>query len=815
MESGKKKKLEETYERILNVGFCTVPYEDLSEIIVPDPMVYGTAKDERILSFDGVEALFRSQYEQIGNMKPVYDRKRIALRLSNGGNNAFIIEELTFTLSSDEEIHTIFLRATCVMEYLDNQWKLTHWHSSTPVDTENDPWHMEEWKREKEKLQQLVDQQTADLQIKNRELEIEAALERVRSVALSLTKSEQMLDVAESLYNELYSLGFKKIRNALIDIQNEDKNTFMDYDYSPEMGKTITLMSYDDDPILEEQRDELKNKEDGFFEIILEGQKLQDLINLRIKNGEEEDLRLLETDQLTYNMYSFGNGEIGISNFGILADEQKEVLRKFKNVFALAYKRYNDLVGAEKQTREVQIELSLERIRAQVTAMQGSTDLFDIVVGMRKEFLALGNKADYFWHMRWLPDSYEMSMTSEDGSRIGMVITLPKLVHDKIPGLAEWEKGNKPTYVLALDADDAWDYIENMNTHGHYEQLDSNAPTRDDIRHIGGLTFIMARTTHGEIGFSLPGMVPKPPKEAMDTLVRFAGVFDLAYKRFEDLKAAEKDLIEIKAARLKAEEALTELKATQSQLFHSEKMASLGELTAGIAHEIQNPLNFVNNFSEVSTELVDEMNEELEKGNTQDAKQIAVDLKQNLEKINHHGRRAGDIVKGMLQHSRSSSSQKEPTDINALADEYLRLAYHGLRAKDKSFNATMKTDFDESIGQINVVPQDIGRVILNLITNAFYVVNEKAKGKTIGYEPQVTVSTKKLEGKIEIRVKDNGNGIPDHIKEKIFQPFFTTKPTGQGTGLGLSLSYDIVKAHGGELKVETKDGGGSEFVILL
>ena len=273
-----------------------------------------------------------------------------------------------------------------------------------------------------------------------------------------------------------------------------------------------------------------------------------------------------------------------------------------------------------------------------------------------------------------------------------------------------------------------------------------------------------------------------------------------------------------KKANVVLEKTLNDLKSTQSQLIQSEKMASLGELTAGIAHEIQNPLNFVNNFSEVNKELLVEMKDEIDKGNINDAKEIANDVIANEEKINYHGKRADAIVKGMLQHSRSSNSVKEPTDINALADEYLRLAYHGLRAKDKSFNATMKTDFDESIGSINIIPQDIGRAILNLITNAFYVVDEKntlrqAEGDS--YEPTVTVSTKKINGKVEIKVTDNGNGIPQKVLDKIFQPFFTTKPTGQGTGLGLSLSYDIVKAHGGELKVETKEGEGSEFIILI
>lgn len=288
-------------------------------------------------------------------------------------------------------------------------------------------------------------------------------------------------------------------------------------------------------------------------------------------------------------------------------------------------------------------------------------------------------------------------------------------------------------------------------------------------------------------------------------VIGFAFVFFMRFKEKRKLNVA-------------LEKSLFDLKATQNQLIQSEKMASLGELTAGIAHEIQNPLNFVNNFSEVSNELLDEMQEEIAKGNYEDVKEILKDIKQNLEKINHHGKRAEGIVKGMLQHSRKSTDEKEPTDINVLADEYLRLAYHGLRAKDKSFNATMETNFDETIGKIEIVPQDIGRVILNLITNAFYAVNEKkfALNKDQSYQPTVSVSTKKLQNKVEILVKDNGNGIPQKVLDKIFQPFFTTKPTGQGTGLGLSMSYDLVtKVHDGELTVKTNEGEGTEFIIQL
>ncbi len=273
---------------------------------------------------------------------------------------------------------------------------------------------------------------------------------------------------------------------------------------------------------------------------------------------------------------------------------------------------------------------------------------------------------------------------------------------------------------------------------------------------------------------------------------------------------------EIQVQRDQTNHALNELKLAQDQLIHSEKMASLGELTAGIAHEIQNPLNFVNNFSDLNKELLAEMKTEIEKGNAAEAISIANDVIDNEEKINNHGKRAEDIVKGMLQHSRTSSGQKELTDINALADEYLRLAYHGLRAKDKSFNAKFETDLDTSLPKINVVPQDIGRVLLNLINNAFYAVSEKQQSQQGSYEPTVSISTRRLNNKIEIRVKDNGNGIPASVKEKIFQPFFTTKPTGKGTGLGLSMSYDIItKGHNGTITVETHEGKGTGFIIII
>lgn len=332
------------------------------------------------------------------------------------------------------------------------------------------------------------------------------------------------------------------------------------------------------------------------------------------------------------------------------------------------------------------------------------------------------------------------------------------------------------------------------------------------------IAFIIVGREFEKVPFILP-----LDKGDADTLQAIAGLVStiIQNRKMVELKLqkteVEKQKEAISVQRDTLSETLAELRHTQAQLIQKEKMASLGELTAGIAHEIQNPLNFVNNFSEINTELISELQEERKKEirdliNEDD---IIKDIKVNEQKINYHGKRADAIVKGMLQHSQRSNGLKEAANINKLADEYLRLAYHGIRAKDNTFNARLICNFDEGVNLVNIIPQDIGRVLLNLYNNAFYAVGEKIKKHHDGYEPTVSVSTKRVSDTITINVKDNGNGMPKQVIDKIFQPFFTTKPTGQGTGLGLSLSYDIVKAHGGEIKLETKEGIGSEFIIIL
>jgi signal transduction histidine kinase len=524
------------------------------------------------------------------------------------------------------------------------------------------------------------------------------------------------------------------------------------------------------------------------------------------------DLNALPSKEFHTDFY-FTEGSIFSFTDEILTEEAIIIFKRFAGVFGQTYRRYLDLQKAEAQAREAQIETALERVRSRTLAMQKSEELAETAVVVFKQLMNLGIEPNrlYIGIIKEDNNLIEFWITDEDGSKVITQFTADASKNGSMKKMYEAWKEQEKSLTIEMQGKELADYFQYLSSDLHvpFKQGLSQKKRIQNIAFFG----------KGFIGMASPEV---QPEESIHLLERFAAVFNLTYTRFNDLQIAEhhaeqaeQDLIKLQTEKKRAEDALKELRSTQTQLIQSEKMASLGELTAGIAHEIQNPLNFVNNFSEVSTELVDEMNEEILKGNLEEAQQIAADLKENLSKINHHGKRAGDIVRGMLQHSRSSSGQKELTDINALADEYFRLAYHGLRAKDKSFNASMHTDFDQTIGMVNIIPQDIGRVILNLITNAFYVVNEKAKSGIENHKPTVSVSTKKIGDKVLISVKDNGNGIPQKILDKIFQPFFTTKPTGQGTGLGLSLSYDIIKAHGGELKVETNEGKGAEFIISI
>ncbi|HKL18682.1 MAG TPA: ATP-binding protein [Halalkalibaculum sp.] len=418
-----------------------------------------------------------------------------------------------------------------------------------------------------------------------REGQINLAVERVRAKALAMFKSEEILKVVNKLKEEIMGLEIPNVSAATIHLREPggmcriwDLTSLEIEEDGLHLPLDIRFRLEDTHPDFFMRK--IWNNTADYFVVVQNEHDFKHTLQWLRDNGHtehadeaEEFFRTTQIKKAYHPTVPLNNGRMCIDLLDPPAPEVESILKKMARAFDLAYKRFEDLRKAEEQAREAELELSLERIRSQVTVMQESTDLFDIVVSMRNEFLSLGHKADYFWHMRWLSDSYEMSMTSEDGSRIGMVITLPKYVHEEIPDLAEWEKGDDPTFVLALDTDDAWDYIENMNTHGKYEQADPNAPTKDDIDHIGGLTFVMARTTHGEIGYGLPGVVHEPPKEAMETLVRFAGVFDLAFKRFEDLKAKERQHREAQI-----ELALERVRARTMAMQHSDELAEASQI---------------------------------------------------------------------------------------------------------------------------------------------------------------------------------------------------------------------------------------------
>jgi signal transduction histidine kinase len=669
----------------------------------------------------------------------------------------------------------------------------------------------------------FLDLQRAEKQ--TREAQIENALEKVRSRSLAMHQSEELWDVINEIFGQLEVLKIQTDSCFINIYQDENPGDLKCYIAAGgQTYKHLSYLPYSDIKIFNKLIEARKNEE-RFYSIIMDKEEKElwwkhffaKATNIKVPTKRKN--YIAKTTGLTTSVVLGEYASIHMLKYvaSPYLEEENQILRRFGNAFDQVYTRFLDLQKAEAQARESLIEASLERVRSRTLAMQNSEELAQTSVVVFQQLLELGIAPNrlFIGIIKDQDKKIDAWATTEDGSKLAKHFTLEAAKNKSIKKMFDGWKRKKKSLVIDMKGNELQDYFQYLNK-------DMDIPFIHGLKQKRRVQTI-AYFSGGLIGMAAP---EEQPEETIKLLERFAAVFNLTYTRFNDLKVseaqtkkAEEDLIKLQAAKKSAEDALSELQTTQTQLIQSEKMASLGELTAGIAHEIQNPLNFVNNFSEVSKELLEEMLEEIENGDMEEVRAIMDDVIQNLEKINHHGKRADGIVKGMLQHSRSSTGKKEPTNINVIADEYLRLAYHGLRAKDKSFNATLVTDFDDTIGNINVLPQDIGRVILNLLTNAFYVVNEKssfAKTSEDKYEPTVSLTTKKKGNLVSISVKDNGNGIPKHVLEKIFQPFFTTKPTGQGTGLGLSMSYDIVtKGHGGELKVSTEQNKGTEFIIIL
>ncbi len=647
-------------------------------------------------------------------------------------------------------------------------------------------------------------------EIQAREAQIEASLERVRGKAIAMHSSKDLSEAVNVFFGELKILGITPIRCGVGAVDERERTSTLSATTAQQQGESyevIGQLKLEGHPVLDNIFRHWKEQREYFP--VLRGKEITSYYQVMKPQLSFPDYPEEATHYGCY--FYFREGLVFAWSEKEFSEEELRIFRRFTAVISLTFRRYIELQKSEANAREAVRRASLDRIRAEIASMRTVNDLERITPLVWNELTILG--VPFIRCGVFIMDDAQSLMHTFLSTPDGKAIAAFHLAYDT-PGnvmqiVGHWKE--KKIFIDHWDENTFREWTETLIARGAIQAKDNylaSYPAGGFYLHF--LPFLQ--------GMLYVGNGSQLNEEEIKLVQSLADAFATAYARYEDFNKLE-------AAKQQVEHTLSDLRQAQQQLVQSEKMASLGELTAGIAHEIQNPLNFVNNFSEVSNELLDEMKTELDRGDVEEAKTIAGDVKQNLEKILHHGKRADAIVKGMLQHSRSSSGQKEPTDINLLADEYLRLSYHGLRAKDKTFNASFQSDFDPGLEKVNVIPQDIGRVILNLINNAFYAVSEKRKLNIPGYEPTVKITTKRIlpapggpagTGAIEIRVTDNGMGIPQRVLDKIFQPFFTTKPTGQGTGLGLSLSYDIItKGHRGELKVETKDGEGSEFIIQL
>jgi signal transduction histidine kinase len=653
-------------------------------------------------------------------------------------------------------------------------------------------------------LEKKLAEMSTELELKNRELKVQDALEEVRVRATAMRESSELAETSAVLFQQLNKLQIKAIRTGvgIFDDPNDAMEIWLTtYSHSLEVIRILDYVNLHVHPVFENIIPARKQK-NAYAVTKLTGievrqyyQTMSTYISLQKQSTYN--------DQEYFYSFFFTQGTINVNTLDALSEEECDIMTRFAQVFGLIYTRFLDLKKAEMQTRDALRQTSLDRVRAEIASMRTADDLNHIPPLIWRELISLG--VPFFrcgiFIVREEEQLVHAYMSTPEGKSLAVLHlsfegeeTTRKIVNS-------WRKNE--VYTDHWDVKQFQSWVDSMVIQGQVEQKEqyqgSEAPPESlNLQFIPFLQGLLYVGSHDPLDESQIKLVDS-----------IADTFSVAYARYEDFRELEK-------AKQNVEATLTELKATQTQLVQSEKMASLGELTAGIAHEIQNPLNFINNFSEINVDLSDELIDAANAENLVEVKAIAYGIRANEEKINHHGKRADAIVKGMLQHSRTGSGQKESVNINALCDEYFRIAYYGFRAKNKTFTASLRTQFDEAIGNINIVPHDIGSVILNLVNNSFYSVQQKQLLSAEDYQPAVTIRTHKSENQVRITVHDNGMGIPGHIREKVFQPFFTTKPTGDGTGLGLSLSYDIiVKGHGGKIELQTEEGKFTEFTIVL
>jgi len=621
-----------------------------------------------------------------------------------------------------------------------------------------------------------------------------------------MRSSGDLNDTANTVFIELRKLGVDLVRCGLGLMEKETQISTIHAATNSDEGGSLEVLGNIDmniHPVFAGIYSNWRKNEDYFP--VLEGESLKAYYGKLHESGiSVPDWKSGEKQYGYFLQFAYG------SLYAWSGKQESEItiktLKRFTSVISLTYTRYIELQKAELNTKEAVKQASLDRVRAEIASMRKRNDLERITPLIWDELTILG--IPFIRCGVFIMDEEQQLihtfLSTPDGKAIG-VFHIPFDTSENFEIMVgQWR--NKESYIDHWKEEAFSQFADVLVKQG---AIASKAQYMRTLPHEGvHLNFLPFLQ-----GMLYVGNIEPLTEDNINLIQAVAEAFSTAYARYEDFNKLE-------AAKQQVDNTLSDLKATQTRLIQSEKMASLGELTAGIAHEIQNPLNFVNNFSEVNQEMLEELKAESKKPKAERDEQLEIDLINDLieneQKINHHGKRADAIVKGMLQHSRTGGGEKQPTNINTLADEFMRLSYHGLRAKDKVFNAELVTHFDPDLPKISVIGQDIGRVLLNLFNNAFYAVNQKQKTAGLDYKPEVMVTTSTENGQVIIKVKDNGTGIPDAIKEKIMQPFFTTKPTGEGTGLGLSLTYDmVVKGHGGSIQVNSEEGKGSEFIIQL
>jgi len=1038
MSNSIPKELQEVHDRVWRFFFHEVPISEmnLEQVFADEVMGYGTTREEIIKNLNELHQLLKAQAKQGENLEIETKRSTIHQHLSEDGRTGVFAEEILLSIKNGDDIHKIEFRSSLVFELINNAWKLVHSHSSIPSDSENDYWHVNEWKAEKEKLEKLVAEQTEDLQQKNRELEIEAALERVRASTMAMQHSDDLDEMLGVLFEQFDLLGIKP-RSTIMTVFDIENNTFTHRETGKYGNRSFgqQTINFDAMDIWKDTVDKWKAKKPKEVQRLHFPNealpKVWEIFQETVASipGEARNTPDDYPDGLYHTSAKHPFGYIGLNQIRKATEEEEQIVIKFANEFGRAYTRFLDLQKAEAQARESQIETALERVRSSTMAMQKSDELREVIQLIHHQLINLGlltastgimmdyrqtndfnawvadnyedfpkklhwpffehplsnkfieavekgqeivskvlsfeEKNEHFRHIQkhiyWLSEetkkivfeapgmsmaavllkhvaiyvtNYDVKPFSEDDKavllRFGKVfeqtytrfLDLQKAEAQAIEATKQasldrvrgeiasmrsakdlklitpliWNELNtlgipfircgvfivhkaekeievylsKPdgtslavmhlpfgSSKLAVQTVNAWkdgtvytqhwtqdEFLEwgrSMIEQGQVADLDTYQGSEEAPKslHLHFMPF--------KQGLLYVGSIEPLKDDEIGLAASLADAFSIAYARYEDFVKLEK-------AKAGIEEALAELKATQSQLVQQEKLASLGQLTAGIAHEIKNPLNFVNNFSEVSLEMIEEAREEVKRetadrgpgsekakgksekneppspagegwgegGHAQNPDlilDILNDIEANLRKIHEHGSRADGIVKSMLQHSRGGDGKMEPTDLNALVKEYVNLAFHGMRAGKDPINVNIQMELDESVGEVPLVAEDFSRVILNLCNNSFDAIREKLtvdnQQLTNGYKPKLTVRTKLENDSIVIEIEDNGPGIQDDIKDKILQPFFTTKKGTQGTGLGLSITNDIVKAHGGTISIDSTHGSGTTFRIEI